>query len=223
LRSLSDRPRLKVCCISSVAEAETAIRHGADAIGLVSAMPSGPGVIPDDLIEKIVASIPSGISTVLLTSSRDVDVVVQQQSRFNVDTLQLCNRWSSSGVEQLRAALPGVSIMQVVHVMDGEAIEQAREAARTADVLLLDSGNPKKKIQELGGTGRTHDWTISRRIRDAVEVPIFLAGGLTPNNVADAVRQVRPFGVDVCSGLRTGGNLDQDKLGRFVANLEKAG
>jgi len=112
--------------------------------------------------------------------------------------------------------------MQVVHVTNSNAVAAAREAAQTADVLLLDSGDPTQAIKKLGGTGQTHDWTISRQIRDAVEVPVFLAGGLTPANVAEAVRQVQPFGVDVCSGLRTNGDLDEDKLGRFVANLEAA-
>lgn len=217
----SNRPRLKVCCITSIAEAEMAARHGADAVGLVSAMPSGPGVIPDDLIEKIAASIPPTLTTVLLTCSRDVDVIIDQGRRFKVDTLQLCDRLHRDAIDELRAALPGVSIMPVVHVTNG-ALEEAREAAQAADFLLLDSGDPTKTIRELGGTGRIHDWTISRRICDSVDVPVFLAGGLTPDNVAEAVRQVHPFGVDVCSGLRTNGNLDEGKLGRFAANLEAA-
>jgi phosphoribosylanthranilate isomerase len=98
-------------------------------------------------------------------------------------------------------------------------LEEAVDSARHADALLLDSGRPDMAVKELGGTGRVHDWEVSRAIRDAVEVPIFLAGGLGPDNVAEAVRAVQPFAVDVCSGLRTDGWLDEAKLRAFVAAL----
>jgi phosphoribosylanthranilate isomerase len=214
------RTRIKVCCIASRAEAELAITQGADAIGLVSAMPSGPGVIPDDRIQEIAAIIPPGVSTFLLTSSCEVEEIVSQQRRLGVDTLQLCDELPPESIRDLRSRLPGISIVQVVHVIGEASLEQARAAAAAAHGLLLDSGNPSKAIKELGGTGRTHDWELSRRIRDTVDVPVFLAGGLTPENVADAVRRVRPFGVDVCSGLRTDGALDTVKLARFVRELE---
>ncbi len=217
--STGGRPRLKVCCIASIDEARLAIRLGANAVGLVSAMPSGPGVIADERIEEIAATIPPCVSTFLLTSSRDVDEIIHQQHRFGVDTLQLCDEVAPGAIRDLRSKMPGISIVQVVHVVDETALEQARAAATAAHGVLLDSGNPTKTIKELGGTGRTHDWTLSRRIRDALEVPVFLAGGLTPDNVADAVRQVRPFGVDVCSGLRTDGALDAIKLKRFIRRL----
>jgi phosphoribosylanthranilate isomerase len=214
------RPRLKVCCVASLDEAELAIRHGADAVGLVSSMPSGPGVIPDDRIEEISARIPPGVSTFLLTSSREVAAIIDQQRRFATDAIQLCDGLPPEAVLELRSSMPGISIVQVIHVVDDGALEQARAAARTAHALLLDSGNPASAVKRLGGTGRTHDWALSRMICDEVDVPVFLAGGLTPENVADAVRQVRPFGVDVCTGLRTDGNLNEEKLIRFVRNLD---
>jgi len=214
------RPRLKVCCIATTEEAELAIKSGANAVGLVSEMPSGPGVIPDDRIEEIAARIPPGVSTFLLTSSREVDAVVDQQRRFGVNTIQLCDGLPPEAILELRSLMPGVSIVQVIHVAGVEAIDQARAAARAAHALLLDSGDPSKTVKELGGTGRTHDWAVSRKIRDEVEVPVWLAGGLTPDNVGEAVRRVRPFGVDICSGLRTDGLLDKKKLIRFVRNLE---
>lgn len=219
--ALCGRTRIKVCCISSIEEAELAINCGVDAIGLVSAMPSGPGVIPDDQIGVIAAVVPPGVSTFLLTSSRDIEEIIRQQHSFGVDTLQLCDELTPTAIHQLRSRLPGVSIVQVVHVIGEASLEKARSAATAAHALLLDSGNPTQAIKELGGTGRTHDWELSRRIRDTVDVPVFLAGGLTPENVAEAIRQVRPFGVDVCSGLRTHGGLDADKLIRFVRRLEE--
>jgi phosphoribosylanthranilate isomerase len=218
--ALRVRPRLKVCCIASADEAELAIRHGADAIGLVSEMPSGPGVIPDHRIEEIAARIPPGVSTFLLTSSREVDIIVDQQRRFGVDTIQLCDGLRPEALRELRSLMPNASIVQVIHVVGKGALEEARSAAGEADALLLDSGNPSKTVKELGGTGRTHDWTLSRAIRDEVDIPVWLAGGLTPDNVTVAVRQVRPFGVDICSGLRIDGRLDEDQLSRFVQNLD---
>jgi len=215
-----DRPRLKVCCIANTDEAGLAIRYGANAVGLVSAMPSGPGVIPDDRIEEIAKRIPPEVSSFLLTSHRKIEAIVEQQQRFGVDTIQLCDGLPPEDLLELRSAMPGVSIVQVIHVAGDEAFDQARTAARAAHALLLDSGDPSKAVKELGGTGRTHDWDLSRKIRDEVEVPVWLAGGLTPDNVGEAVRRVRPFGVDVCSGLRTEGRLDEEKLIRFVRNLE---
>jgi phosphoribosylanthranilate isomerase len=88
------------------------------------------------------------------------------------------------------------------------------------DALLLDSGNPSLATKELGGTGRAHDWAVSRRIRDAVGVPVYLAGGLNPQNVRKAIAQVQPFGVDVCSGLRTDGRLDAVKLEEFMRAVQ---
>jgi len=213
------RPRFKVCCIATIEEAEVAINHGASAIGLVSEMPSGPGVISDDRIEEIASQVPPCVSTFLLTSSRKVDEIVGQQRKFGVDTIQLCDGLPPEHISKLRLLMPGVSIVQVIHVVGDEAIDQARMAARAAHALLLDSGNPSKAVKELGGTARIHDWAVSRKIRDEVEIPVWLAGGLTPDNVGEAVRQVQPFGVDVCSGLRTDGLLNEEKLIRFVQNL----
>lgn len=93
-------------------------------------------------------------------------------------------------------------------------------AADRVDALLLDSGNQKLAVKELGGTGRTHDWRISRQIVETVPVPVFLAGGLTPENVSTAIQEVRPFGLDVCSGLRTNGKLDGEKVKRFFASVQ---
>jgi phosphoribosylanthranilate isomerase len=149
-----------------------------------------------------------------------VDFIVAQQRRFGTDTIQLCDAMPPEAILELRTIIPGVSIVQVIHVTGEAALDQARTAASAAHALLLDSGNPSKRVAELGGTGRTHDWTLSREICDEVEVPVFLAGGLTPENIAEAMRQVRPFGVDVCSGLRTNGQLDEEKLIQFVRNLE---
>ena len=215
-------PRVKICCISSVAEARMAIEAGASALGLVSAMPSGPGVISEEQIAEIAATVPPPIATFLLTSKQDVESIVEQQRRCRTNCVQLCDCVTSGSLSELKAALPGVSIIQVIHVTGPESVEEAIAVASSVDAILLDSGNPSLAVKELGGTGRRHDWSLSRKIREQVSVPIFLAGGLKAENVGEAIAAVQPFGLDLCSGVRTDGKLDRDKLTRFFAAVKTA-
>ncbi len=215
------RPYVKICCIASVEEARLAIRYGASALGLVSAMPSGPGVISEDEIAEIAATVPPPIGTFLLTSAQDVEAIIAQQRRCKANTLQLVDTLKTGTHADLRRALPGISIVQVIHVEDDAAVEEAHALAPHVDALLLDSGRPSLAVKELGGTGRTHNWEISRRLCAAVEVPVFLAGGLRPSNVAEAVSSVQPWGLDLCSGVRTKGRLDEAKLAAFFGALPK--
>ncbi|HYV10428.1 MAG TPA: phosphoribosylanthranilate isomerase [Pyrinomonadaceae bacterium] len=210
---------MKICCMASVEEAWMAIDAGASALGLVSAMPSGPGPIPEDLIAEIAATIPPGVSSFLLTCLQDAASIIDQQRRLRVNTIQICDRLTQGSYQDLREALPGISLVQVVHVTGPEAVDEAIEVAPQVDAILLDSGNQSLEIKELGGTGRTHDWNLSRKIRESIEVPLFLAGGLNPSNVAAAIREVQPFGIDVCSGLRTDGQLDREKLTAFFKEI----
>ena len=196
-----------------------AIEAGASAVGLVSAMPSGPGPIPEDLIAEIAATSPPGVSSFLLTCLQDAASIIDQQRRLGVNTIQICDRLTEGSYQDLREALPGISLVQVVHVTGPEAVAEAIAVAPHVDAVLLDSGNQSLAIKELGGTGRTHDWTLSRKIRESIEVPLFLAGGLNPANVAAAIREVQPFGIDVCSGLRTNGHLDREKLKQFFTQM----
>ena len=213
------RPRVKICCIASREEARIAVECGASAVGLVSAMPSGPGPIAEELIAEIAARVAPGVATFLLTCRQDAASLVEQQRRCRVNTIQLCDRVGTDVYTELRAQLPGVSLVQVVHVRGEESFDEALSVAPFVDALLLDSGNPALAVKELGGTGRIHDWRVSRRIRDSAGVPVFLAGGLKPENVAEAFETVRPFGLDVCSGVRTNGRLDAEKLKRFFAHI----
>jgi len=215
-------PRVKICCISSVQEARLAVSHGASALGLVSLMPSGPGVIDEEVIEEIAASIPPSVSSFLLTSKQDAQSIVAQQKRCRTNTIQLCDRIESDVYQQLRDSMPGIALVQVIHIIGRESIDEAIAAAPFVNAVLLDSGNPKASIKELGGTGRVHDWSVSRTIREALSIPVFLAGGLNPDNVGRAVREVAPFCLDVCSGVRTEGKLDEDKLSRFFESIRAA-
>lgn len=216
-------PRVKICCIANVDEAALAIECGASALGLVSHMPSGPGVIGDEQIAQIAATVPSAIGTFLLTSRQKVSDIIEQQHFCRTNTIQICDHLITGTHRELKDALPGISVVQVIHVIGPESVEEAERVAPHVDAILLDSGNQKLDIKELGGTGRTHDWALSRAIRERIGVPLFLAGGLTPENVAQAIDEVGPFGLDVCSGVRTDGKLDAGKLKRFFAAVRSAG
>jgi len=215
--------RVKICCIATEDEARMAIAHGAASLGFVSRMPSGPGVIPEERIAEIVSTVLPGIATFLLTAESDAGAIIEQVRRTRVNTLQLVDRLPPGTHEALRMALPGVGLLQVVHVVGPESIDEAMAVAPVVDAILLDSGNPTLAIKELGGTGRVHDWEISKQIREIINRPVFLAGGLRPDNVADAIHTVRPFGLDVCNGVRTSGKLDAEKLAAFFEAVEQAG
>ncbi|MEO7455412.1 MAG: phosphoribosylanthranilate isomerase [Gemmatimonadaceae bacterium] len=208
--------RIKICCMASVDEATLALEAGADALGLVSAMPSGPGVISDDVVQEIGGWIGPRAASVLLTSRTTAESIGAQLRHFEPAVLQLTDTVAARELIALRSNHPRMLLMPVVHVQGEGSVDEARQLAPFADAILLDSGNPGAAVKELGGTGRVHDWRVSRAIRDAVPVPLFLAGGLGPHNVAEAVRIVQPFGVDVCSGVRRDGMLDHELLLQFV-------
>lgn len=210
------RTRIKICCISSIAEAKMAIDHGADALGLVGKMPSGPGPIADELITEIAKTICPPIASFLLTSEQSSAAIIDHIKRTGVNTVQIVDELVTGNYIHIRNELPYVRIVQVIHVTGEESIEQALQVYQYVDAILLDSGNPKATIKTLGGTGNTHNWRISRELVKAVDVPVFLAGGLNANNVKDAIESVQPFAVDICSGVRTNGKLDAAKLSDFI-------
>ena len=216
-----DKPRVKICCISSLEEAETAIRFGASALGLVGHMPSGPGIISDALIAEIASKVPPPVSTFLLTSETKAADVIAHHRNVNTATIQIVDELQERAYEEIRRALPNVKLVQVIHVTGERSVQEAIELANFVDAILLDSGNPNLEVKELGGTGRTHNWELSRRIRESIPVPVFLAGGLRPENVRQAVEAVGPFGLDLCSGVRSNGKLDPHKLEAFFNALEK--
>ena len=182
-------------------------------------MPSGPGVISEEQIAEIAARVPPPIGSFLLTCEQDVESIIAQQKRCRTNTLQIVDSLTRGLHSDLKRALPGIAIVQVIHVVGPESVDEACAIAPHVDAILLDSGNPALRVKELGGTGRRHDWTLSREIREQVEVPVFLAGGLNPGNVRQAIEEVGPFGLDVCTGVRTNGHLDEGKLSALFTNL----
>ena len=215
------RPRLKVCCISSLEEAQLAVSLGAHALGLVSEMPSGPGVIAEPELVRLAGWAPPGVATFLLSSKRSVPALVAQARRVGAGVLQLVDSLEEGTHAELAEALPGISVVQVIHVTGPESVDEALRVASLPGVraLLLDSGNPALAVKQLGGTGRVHDWRLSRQIREQSRLPVYLAGGLKPENVRSAIDEVGPFGLDLCSGVRTDGRLDAHKLEALVQAL----
>jgi len=211
------RPFVKICCIASIEEAQLAVAAGASALGLVARMPSGPGPIGDELIRSIAAAVPPPIATFLLTSETSVDAIVAHHRRTHTNTIQLVDALEEERYDALREAIPAACIVQVIHVVNEASVEEALRLSHKADALLLDSGNPHAAVKELGGTGRVHNWKLSRAIVEGSAVPVYLAGGLNAGNVRQALDEVQPYGLDLCSSVRTNGALDPQKLEAFFA------
>ena len=215
------KTKVKICCISSEQEAQMAIEHGASALGLVAKMPSGPGPISDELILSIAKTIPEHIASFMLTSETSAEDIIQHHYRTQTNTIQIVDALAFGTYDYIKKTLPAIKIVQVIHVIDESSVEEALSIAEHVDYLLLDSGNPNAAIKELGGTGRTHNWALSKSIVEQSKVPVFLAGGLNAENVQRAIDTVGPYGVDLCSSVRTNGQLDPKKLEDFFSNVFK--
>jgi phosphoribosylanthranilate isomerase len=216
---MSNKPKIKICCISSLKEAKLAIKYGASAIGLVSEMPSGPGVISEELISEIALQIPSNIDSFLLTSKLTAEEIIEQHRKCKTTTLQIVDSVEHDVYKKLRSILLGIKIVQVIHVQDENSVDEALKVEKYVDAILLDSGNQKLKVKELGGTGRRHDWKISRKIREGIKIPMFLAGGINPENVVKAMEEVQPYGLDICSGVRINGKLNEELLKKLFSQI----
>lgn len=214
-------PRVKICCISSIDEARMAIHFGASALGLVANMPSGPGIISDEEIRSISTIIPPGIGSFMLTSETTAESIILHHQQTLTNTIQIVDELKEGTYQQIKAALPSIKLVQVIHIIDENSIDEALRIADSVDALLLDSGNPNLSIKELGGTGRVHNWALSKKIVEQSNVPVFLAGGLNEENVQQAIEQVQPFGLDLCSGVRTNKKLDPYKLEKFFTAINK--
>jgi phosphoribosylanthranilate isomerase len=216
------RTRVKICCISSVDEALSAVSAGADALGLVADMPSGPGVIEDELAREIAATVPPDIDTFLLTSRMSGTEIVEHVRYCGTSVVQIVRHIEPTEYQTIIRGLPTIRRVQVIHVESEDALRLIDVYSPLVDAFLLDSGRPSAETEELGGTGRVHDWQISEQFVRMSKKPVFLAGGLAPSNVGEAMRTVRPYGLDLCSGVRADGKLDRDKLASFMQAVETA-
>lgn len=199
-----------------------AVDAGASAIGLVGPMPSGPGPIPLERIRDLAPLAPPTVESFLLTSRTTCDAILSEHDIAGTTTIQLVDAVSMADLEAVRRARPQVRLVQVIHVRDASSLREAENVVPLVDALLLDSGNPNAAVKELGGTGRTHDWSVSAAICANSSIPVYLAGGLHAGNAAAAIAAVRPHALDICSGVRTNGRLDAAKLAAFVAAVRGA-
>ena len=204
--------KVKICCISSIEEASLAIAYGAAAIGLVGRMPSGPGIITDELIQSIAKTVLPPIDSFLLTSETTAEAIIEHHNKVNTTTIQMVDALTDRQYHKIREAIPHVKLVQVIHVLDEKAVQEAIEISEWVDAILLDSGNPNLSTKVLGGTGKTHNWDLSKKIRENISIPTYLAGGINKDNIRMAIDHVQPYGIDLCSSVRTNGQLDERKL-----------
>lgn len=213
---MTPRP-VKLCCISDAREVDLALSAGASVLGFVGEQPAGPGRLHDAAITPLIERVAGRARTWLLTAHTDPEGLIAQIARTRPSGVQLCDAVADEVYDTLRGRFPGLELIQVVHVTQPDAPAEAARIASHVDAILLDSGVPTGPDRQLGGTGKTHDWRVSRAIVDTVPVPVWLAGGLDPDNVETALRQVRPHGVDLCSGVRDADyRLDADKVSAFM-------
>lgn len=215
--------RVKICCIANADEAAIAVTAGADALGFVGEMPSGPGIVSDDQTRRIVRTTPPAVSTVALTSATKAAGIMQQLQACETDTVQVVQHIDPQEHRTLLDSMPHIKRLQVIHVEGPEVLNLIKDYEPWVDGFLLDSGRPSSAATEqeleLGGTGRVHDWAISAEFVKNTIKPVFLAGGLTPANVGEAIGRVKPFGVDLCSGIRVRGQLDPTRLTKFMVEV----
>jgi phosphoribosylanthranilate isomerase len=214
------RTRVKICCIASPEEARMATRAGADLLGLVGPMPTGPGVVTERAAREIAAQALPWATPVLLTACQCTDEIIEHAARVGVRAVQIVNHVEPGTLAGLARQAPGLALIQVIHVEDAGALDLIAAYQPHVSAFLLDSGRPS--AQELGGTGRVHDWEVSAEFVRRSKRPVFLAGGLTPENVAEAVGRVRPAGLDLCTGIRIDGALDAGRLAAFMGAVHSA-
>jgi phosphoribosylanthranilate isomerase len=208
--------RVKICGIKRKEDALAAIRYGADAIGLLV----GKKYPSDDFIDEttaknIVESLPPLCSSVLVTHLTDTKTVIELAVFTRVTTIQLHGDSSPADAQKIKTALPYVKLYKAVHIIDESSIDHAKQFLDSVDAILADTVNTA--TGQVGGTGLTHDWSVSKNLVAAFNKPVILSGGLTPDNVVNAIETVMPYGVDVNSGTQgADGYKDTTKLRLFI-------
>jgi phosphoribosylanthranilate isomerase len=212
--------RVKVCGIRKIEDALNAVKFGADAVGLlVGQKHSAKDFIDEGTARSIVEKLPPFCSSVLVTHLTDNDKIISLAKFIGTTTIQLHGDSTPEDVMYIRQRLPGVKLIKALHVVDENSIKNGRPYLDVIDAILLDTINVS--TDQVGGTGLTHDWNLSREIVLMYGVPVILAGGLNPDNVQQAIKAVNPFGVDANSGTKgLDGFKDINRLKAFIRNAK---
>ncbi len=212
---------LKVCCIQNIAEALSCIERQVHMIGFVSAMPTGFRLLTDLQIKDIISQLPPSETLSVLLSSRTSAAGLVDHIRYTgAQALQIVDELSQDVLRQVREQLPELKIIQVIHVTSPKDIEKAQSIESLVDYILLDSGKQQGNPKALGGTGLTHDWSISAELVRSLSKPVMLAGGLKLQNIAEAIDTVGPAGIDICTGLRDPKYLLLKRLDEMISKLK---
>ena len=205
---------IKVCGIQNANEALGAIEAGANSIGLLLGVPEYvEDKITPEIAKQILASVLEGIRTVMVTHLLKVNEIVDIAEYTGVSAIQVHNDLDTEGMKQLQQNLHNIELIKAIHVLDHSAVDQAKMYEPCSDMILLDT----KTKDRIGGTGKTHDWNISKEIVNKLNIPVILAGGLNPQNIKEAIIKVKPSGIDANSGLEHEDGLkDFEKIRLFA-------
>ncbi|MDE1169834.1 MAG: phosphoribosylanthranilate isomerase [Verrucomicrobium sp.] len=212
--------RVKICGIKRLEDAFSAIRWGADSIGfLVGQRHTSTDFISAAEAAEIIRRLPPFISKVMVTHFSRAEEILPLVDEACVDTLQLHGQIPPAELQIIRDKRPHLRILKSLHIIDEASVESGVPYYKFVDGFVVDSLNAE--TGQIGGTGMVHDWSISRRVVSRYPIPVILAGGLTPENVQEAIHAVKPFAVDANSGLKdAAGFKDHAKIHAFIDNAK---
>lgn len=211
--------RVKICGIKNIEDALAVAALGADELGFHVGLAGGRSPLTPEDAARIIKQLPPHAAPVLVTSVVEPKELIGLAQKTGAAILQLYGDASPAQIQEVKEAMPSVKIWKVINIADEASIALAKEYEGAADAVALDTFNKDNGAR--GGSGKTHDWDISRRIAESLSIPVILAGGLNPENVAEAVAQVRPAGVDVNSGVTNpDGSKDLAKVKRFIEHAK---
>jgi phosphoribosylanthranilate isomerase len=208
--------KVKICGVRTVEDAMKCVACGADAVGVLLA--DSPRRITILQAADIVKCMPPFVTPVIVMMPSAAEEAIEAAGVIGPGAIQLQGDEPPEMLLEIKKALPHIKLIKAVHVGSGGEMDKARSYEGTADAILLDTMSPGR-----GGSGRTHDWTLSGEIVADIRSPVVLAGGLSPSNVAEAIKRVRPFAVDVASGVEGNGRVKDIKLiEQFIGNARGA-
>ncbi len=205
--------RVKICGITQPSQGKTIASLGATALGFIC-VPSSPRYVTSNQIQAVIEQLPQQIDKIGVFANSTTEEITNTVAETGLTGVQLHGDESISFCEQLRESLTNVEIIKALRIKTADDFQKANTYAKYVDTLLLDAYDP----QQLGGTGKTLNWDMLGKF--SPDCPWFLAGGLTPQNVLEALNQVKPNGIDLSSGVETApGDKDLVKVGELFEKL----